>query len=284
MLERISETLSSLTHISVNQIWDWIGGTDSQWMSLSQSVVQLPTLLALSIRQLSTEHTLPTLLNQLNAPALRSLKCEFLDSLSVTSLISFVSRSGCSLQDLSILRFGEVPTESIPIFLRTLPALEDLALSLNKVAATRLSQVLSQHDFKTSIAPILPRLKRLSMKVYGLVHWPAIVGMYIEDPSSVCHPNDRKQTPILRPGRDSLQLLVRQQGPSDQACLIDIASLVAFAYLWQQHGVRIQVRQSQKSQENDLLVPSYCQTAYYEDGQPPDAILTSLKHLATLAL
>jgi hypothetical protein len=123
------------------------------------------------------------------------------------------------------------------------------------------------------------------MDIYGKVQWRSVIGIYVDNPSTIHHrANDTPQIPT--PGRESLQLSVVQRVGHGEKHLIDLTSLATFASLWRQHGLRVQVQQREDIWNNvtDLLVPSYCQSGYYDSAQPEDAILNSLRQLAALAL
>lgn len=186
-----------------------------------------------------------------------------------------------------------MPDELIPPLLRALPALGDLTLAVSTRTAGIVCKLLSQATFQTDNAPILPRLKRLILEVYKSMDWSSIIGIYVADPSTIRHPRDQADIPqIPAPGRASLQLSVFQKITYAQRFImeteeIDISSLVAIAYIRQQHGVLIRAQQLEHPHKwpgSDLLVTSYCQSNYYDSAQPEDTILKSLRELAALAL
>ncbi|KAF5310689.1 hypothetical protein D9619_008112 [Psilocybe cf. subviscida] len=279
ILERLSETSAPLTHLSVHQISLGTEEGHPEWITPSMSVVRLPILLSLSITRPFEEDVLPQLLTHLHTPALESLECHFISPLTVSSLISFISQSECSPEEFIISDCVNLSAESILSLLRAFSALTDLTLVVDAPTAALFGEALSQGNFKD--APILPRLRRLVMELFGHVRWHSVVGMYIEDPSTICHPNDQTYTPqIPTPGRKLLQLLVIQQLCPGEKNPIDIPSLVAFAYIRQQHGVSFQMQQRDAETDwygSDLLVPSYCQSSYYDSAQSEDAILNSLR-------
>lgn len=293
MLERISEKSSPLTHMCVEQIW---GAEEDpivpEWMLLSQPIIPLPTLLSFSLGPPAIETLFMEVFDHLHAAALRSFECDLTGRSCFASFMAFTARSGFSLKELVLTELDEMPIEFILCLLKEFPFLMDLTLLTNthagSAAIAAVSEALSEQNFRATSAPILPRLKRLHIGVSESVLWSPVVGIYIRDPFFIRHPmdSDQIQPPnIPRPGRDSLKLSVCQQVRHGQSPLVDVNTLVAFAYLWQQHGVCILVRERGRMfQEKDLLVWSYLQSPYYKETQYDDAILTSLKKLAAITL
>ncbi|KAF8956477.1 hypothetical protein BDZ97DRAFT_188204 [Flammula alnicola] len=161
----------------------WDVGDAQETATISETIVVHPTLRSLSFELEDASDVDIIFLGRVSCPSLTSFTYnDHVYSMSTDAIVSFLTRSGCSLHHMNI---GDIDsgTEAYVKLLRTIPTLHDLDLSpdgdiLTNFLPLLVSPIPIESKNPESECPFLPHLKAFTYSGIFDFSWEQVLALY----------------------------------------------------------------------------------------------------------